>query len=287
VVFPPLRQRQERRKDGATAVHLPKPIFAPMLNGMRLLRFIVIGVVLAAIAPAWSQTAKPVFEVASVRPSARTVGPDYNNQISWTPEGFTGRNVTLRRLAADVWNLQLDQIIGPTWLDRNEYDVEARLEQGATREQKALMLQNLLVDRFNLKQHNETRSMRVYELTVAKNGPKIQPAASGEAHAGAGFHFHGEMRQFADLLAVQFSIPAAEDPTKPVRAGGPAIPVLDRTGLDGVYDFSVDVHPEPGTDAFTSWQRVLDEQLGLRIESRKADVEVRVIDDAAKTPSAN
>lgn len=261
--------------------------FVPMLNDMRLLRFIVIGVLLAAVAPAWSQSARPVFDVASVRPSARTVGPDYNNQISWTPEGFTGRNVTLRRLAADAWNLQLDQIIGPAWLDREEYDVEVRFDEGVTREQKALMLQSLLMDRFNLKQHSETRPMRVYELTVAKDGPKIKPAASGESHAGAGFHFHGEMRQFADLLAVQFSIPAAADPGTPVRAGGPAIPVLDRTGLDGVYDFTVDMHPEPGTDAFTGWQRVLDEQLGLKIESRKADVAVRVIDDAKKMPSAN
>ena len=129
--------------------------------------------------------------------------------------------------------------------------------------------------------------MRVYELKVGKNGPKIKPLAEGQPHAGAGFHFHGDMRQFADLLALQFSIPAAENPNTPVRAGGPAIPMLDRTGLSGIFDFSVNIHPEMGTDAFTSWGRVLDEQLGLRIESRKTDVEVRVIDDATKIPTAN
>jgi uncharacterized protein (TIGR03435 family) len=261
--------------------------FAHILNGMHLPRFIVASVLLTGAAVAQCQPARPAFDVASVRPSAQTVGPDYNNQVSWTPEGFTGRNVTLRRLAADAWNLQLDQIIGPSWLDRNEYDIEARSAEGVTREQKMGMLQSLLADRFNLKQHSETRAMRVYELTVGKDGPKIKPAAEGESRAGAGFHFHGEMRQFADLLAVQFSIPATNDPSVPVRAGGPAIPVLDRTGLAGVYDFSADIHPEPGTDAFTSWQRVLAEQLGLRIESRKADVETRVIDDAVKMPSAN
>jgi uncharacterized protein (TIGR03435 family) len=195
--------------------------------------------------------------------------------------------VTLRRLIADAWNLQLDQIAGPAWLGRNEYDIEARLDEGATREQKALMLQSLLAERFSLRQHSETRAMRVYELTIGKDGPKIKPAADGESHAGAGFHFHGDMRQFADLLALQFSIPAAETPNEPVKAGGPATPVLDKTGLDGIYDFSADIHPELGTDAFTAWQRVLDEQLGLKIESRKADVEVHVIDDAAKIPSAN
>lgn len=254
---------------------------------MRLPPFVVASTLLTAAALAWSQPAQPVFDVASIRPSAHTVGPDYNNQVSWTPVGFTARNVTLRRLIADAWNLQLNQVIGPPWLDRNEYDIEARSPEGATKAQKALMLQSLLMVRFNLKQHSETRAMRVYELMAGKNGPKINPVEGGESHAGAGFHFHGDMRQFADLLAVQFTMPAAENPNTPVRAGGPAIPVLDRTGLDGIYDFSVDMHPELGTDPFTGWQRVLDEQLGLRIESRKADVEVHVIDDAAKIPSAN
>jgi uncharacterized protein (TIGR03435 family) len=272
--------------------HLLTRTFAHILNGMHLPRVIFAGVLLTAAAVAPCQPARPVFDVASIRPSAHTVGPDYNNQISWTPEGFTGKNVTLRRLIADAWSLQLDQVVGPPWLDRNEYDIEARSPDGATREQRAQMLQSLLMDRFDLRQHSETRAMRVYELTVGKNGLKVKPvaiktAAGAESHAGAGYHFHGDMRQFADLLAVQFSIPAAENPNMPVRAGGPATPVLDRTGLDGIYDFSVDIHPELGTDAFTSWQRVLDEQLGLRIESRKADVEVHVVDDAAKVPSAN
>jgi len=258
-----------------------------MLNGMRVRRFIVGFVFTLAAMVGWCQGTKPAFDVASVRPSAQTVGPDYNNQIHWTAEGFTAKNATLRRLAADAWNLQLDQILGPSWLDRAEYDIQARSPGSVTDEQKMLMLQGLLAERFNWKQHSETRSMRVYELTVGKNGPKIKPGAEGEPPAGAGFHFHGSMRQLADLLAVQFSIPAAVNPSVPVMAGGPATPVLDRTGLAGIYDFSVDIHPEPGTDAFTSWQRVLDEQLGLKIESRKADVEVRVIDDVIRTPNAN
>jgi uncharacterized protein (TIGR03435 family) len=62
---------------------------------------------------------------------------------------------------------------------------------------------------------------------------------------------------------------------------------LDRTELPGVYDLTVDVKPELGTDSFTLWQRALREQLGFRIESRRGPVEVVVVDDAAKVPSAN
>ncbi|HUH63316.1 MAG TPA: TIGR03435 family protein [Terracidiphilus sp.] len=262
-------------------------LFAFMLDPMRLLRFVVVGVFLSAALPAPSQPSQPAFEVASVRPSAQTVGPDYNNQVSWTPDRFTAKNVTLKRLIADAWNLQLNQVIGPAWLDRNEYEIEARPAADAAKEQRTLMLQSLLAERFGLKQHIETRAMRVYELTVAKNGPKIKPTADEASHPGAGFHFHGEMRQFADLLAVQFSIPAPERPDVPVKAGGPVIPVIDKTGLRGTYDFGVDLRPELGTDEFAAWRRALNEQLGLTIESRRGDVEVLVVDDAAKIPSAN
>jgi uncharacterized protein (TIGR03435 family) len=237
---------------------------------------------------AHAQIAKPAFDVASVRASQQQVGPDYNNQVTSTPAGYTGHNVTLKRLVADAYRCQLNQVTGPPWLDRNEYDVEARMPEGTNKEQTALMLRSLLSDRFHLKQHSESRAMRVYELTAGPGGAKIHSVQSGNAAlAGQGLHFHGDLHQFADLLTVQFSIPAAEDPTKPVRAGGDPIPVLDKTGLTGVYDFTVDIKPEMGTDLFTAWKRVLEEDLGLKIESKKADVPVVVVDDALKMPTEN
>jgi uncharacterized protein (TIGR03435 family) len=255
---------------------------------MRWSPLIVLFALLNSVAWARSQSGQPTFEVVSVRPSRHEVGPDHNNQITYSSAGFTGRNVTLRRLAAEAWHCQLDQIMGPPWLDRSEYDLAARLPDGATDAQIPLMLRSVLADRFHLKEHSETRQMRVYELTVAQNGPRIHPIQPGATtDVGPGFHFRGDMRQFADLLAVQFSIPAPTSPTEPVRAGGPAVPVLDKTELNGIYEFSVDLRPELGTDAFTTWKRVLEDQLGLKIDSRKSDVPVVVIDDAAKIPTAN
>jgi len=94
-------------------------------------------------------------------------------------------------------------------------------------------------------------------------------------------------KRFADFLAVQFSIPAAESPNVPARAGGSQIPVLDKTGLQGTYEFSVDLEPELGTDMFTAWKRALGVQLGLKIESQKGDVAGVVVDDVAKIPAEN
>lgn len=243
---------------------------------------------LLSIAPlASAQSAPPAFDVASVRPSQHEVGPDYNNQITYSPAGFTARNVTLKRLIAEAWRCQLSQVVGPPWLDHNEYDIEAREPDGTSREQASLMLRTLLSDRFQLKEHSEARQMRVYELTAGPSGPKIHPAQVEASSAPTGFHFRGEMHQFADLLTVQFSIPAADNPSTPSRAGGSPIPVLDKTGLQGIYEFSVDIKPELGTDSFTAWKRALEGQLGLKIESRKTDVPVVVVDDAAKIPTAN
>ena len=259
-----------------------------ILKRMRLPLVTAIVVPLAIAGFAHAQSAQPSFDVASVRPSQQEVGPDYNNQITWAPDGFTGRNVTLKRLIAEAWHCQLDQVEGPPWLGRNEYDITARMPEGTSREQASLMLRGLLFERFRLKEHSETRPMRTYELTVGEKGAKVHPIApGGAASAGSGLHFHGDMRQFADLLAIQFSFPAANDPSVPVKAGGPQIPVLDKTGLQGTYDFSVDMRPELGTDGFTAWKRALEDQLGLKIESKKSDVEVVVVDDAEKIPSAN
>jgi uncharacterized protein (TIGR03435 family) len=231
---------------------------------------------------------EPAFEVASVRPTQHQAGPDYNNQIVYSPAAFSARSTTLKRLIAEAWRLQLSQVIGPDWLSKNEYDIEARVPEGAASDQIALMLKSLLADRFGLKMHSESRPMRAYALVVAQGGPKIHPVDPGTAAAARpGSHFRGDMRQFADLLAVQFSIPASSDPRVPSIGLGPQIPVLNETGLQGTYDFSVDIKPELNTDGFSAWSRVLEDQLGLKVENRKGRVEVLVVDNAAKIPTEN
>ncbi len=77
-----------------------------MLCAMRALPLLLCLTLPAAI------TLGQAFEVASVRPSQHPAGPDYNNQIVYTPAGFTARNTTLKRLIAEAWRLQLSQVIG-------------------------------------------------------------------------------------------------------------------------------------------------------------------------------
>lgn len=259
-----------------------------MLKTMRALPLLVSFALSSLLAFGQAATTTPAFDVASVKPSQRSVGPDYNNQLTFEPTGFSGRNVTLKRLLAEAYHLQQNQVSGPNWLSQNEYDIDAKAAGVVTKEQMALMLQSLVSQRFNLTHHSETREMRVYELVVDKSGAKIHPVDGGETTSGqGGFHFHGDLRQFADLLAVQLSIPASTNPGEPARASTSQIPVVDKTGMPGIFDFTVDMHPELGTDMFAAWQRALQDQLGLKIESRKENLAVLVVDQATRIPTAN
>lgn len=225
--------------------------------------------------------AQATFDAASVRRSGINQGVDARGQVVFGPNRVSAKNVTLKDLIGTAYRVQHSQIAGgPRWLDAQEFDIDARADAPATNLQLRQMLQALLGERFHLVFHKETKELRVHALVVDKNGFKTK-------QSGGGQHFHGEMRQLADLIAVQGTIPAAVDPGRPAMAGSAPIPVVDKTGLDGVYDFDLDLKPELGTDQFTLWQRVLKEQLGLRLESQKARVEILFIDSADRVPGAN
>ncbi len=261
---------------------------AHMLRPMRVLYLLICLALPSARIVGQAPPPPPAFDIVSVKPVQHIVGLDYNNRLTYSPNALTARNITLKRLVAEAYRLQLSQVSGPSWIDQNEYDIDARTAGAATREQMVLMLRSLLAERFKLKQHSELREMRVYDLIVGKSGVKIHPIDEGEtttAHAGS--HFRGDMRDFANFLAVMFTLPAPSSPSEPVIAGGPQIPVLDKTGLTGTFDFSVDMRPELGTDGFAMAQRILQDELGLSVESRKENVVIVVVESATKVPTEN
>jgi uncharacterized protein (TIGR03435 family) len=95
------------------------------------------------------------------------------------------------------------------------------------------------------------------------------------------------MNEFANVLAIQLTIPLLNDPATPSRERGAALPVLNKTGIEGKQDIALTIRPDQGGDAFTVWQRALREQLGLALESRRMPVEFMVIDKAKKVPVGN
>jgi len=226
------------------------------------------------------------FDVASVKRSTRVAGRDTVSPITITFTGLTAHNVTLKRLLGHAYGVQPFQVSGgPGWLDSNEYDVEARVSAAVPRDQMYAMLRSLLAERFELQVHVGSVAKQVYELTPDRGGVRIPPVKEGETPKTADSIFRGDMRQFSYFLGVQLSIPPIEDPTRPSFATGPPMPVLDRTGLDGIFEIAT-VRPEAGADMFTLWQRALRE-LGVRLVVRDATLESVVIDAASPTPRAN
>jgi bla regulator protein blaR1 len=213
-----------------------------------------------------------------------------------------------RMLIAQAYNLPLSsakgQIFGgPGWLDTNLYEVRAKVEASLNatmqamspeqrKEQIELMEQSLLVDRFKLKMHFDTRELPVYALVAAKGGPKLAPANTDTAtHASIVAHGQ-EVELKATALAPDALLRMLQQ--QPEVGGRP---VVDQAGLHGTYDVAMkwtrdltamggaDAAPLTNADA-PSYFTALQEQLGLRLVPAKASVEVIVIDHI-EVPSEN
>jgi uncharacterized protein (TIGR03435 family) len=220
------------------------------------------------------------FDIATVKECVQAVGPDGGNRFTFTPTGFSARNATLHRLTAEAYHLQAFQVQGgPKWIHAAEYDVEARSALRGSPSQLREKLQALLEERFHLVFRRELKETRIYRLSIDKDGPKLIKSGKGR--------FHGDLRQFADFLAIQLSISEVEDPTKPATATATPIPVVDKTGLAGEFDIDITIQPEPNTPMFTLWHRVLRERLGLQLEAVKVPVEIVVVESANRKPTAN
>ena len=226
----------------------------------------------------------PTFDVASVKPDTvgTNEGPGRGDEIiEPTPLGLTMRNMRLRSAVKWAYHVQTGQISGPGWLDSERYLIMAKAGTPKPEEQLRLMLQQLLTDRFQIKLHRETREMTAFVLTVDKSGPKFKP--SEEAGEG-GVRYEimykvvahkATLSQFADSL------------TNPLGAV-----VLNETGMQGRYDFTLDLdvyQPDgsPREDFPAITARGLREELGLKVESRKSQIPVLVVDHAEKTPIPN
>jgi uncharacterized protein (TIGR03435 family) len=190
-------------------------------------------------------------------------------------------NWTLGGLISAAWDLGPGQLSGPAWLNSDRYDIAARTSPQTTQAELRVMLQSLLIERFKLSTHRETKELPAYALFVAKNGPKLHPSA-GEQQLPVLFappaRFIGQgstMQGLANVLG------------RPARRM-----VVDRTGIAGTFDFSLTWSPDigvevPAADAGPSIFTSLQEQLGLRLEPTRSQVEILVVDHVEKVPTPN
>jgi uncharacterized protein (TIGR03435 family) len=238
---------------------------------------LALGVMIAPRSLARGQTARPSFEVASVKLKP----PGSTGLMSISPPGagrFTATNVTLELLIGMAFGVDSDRISGqPNWLSSAQYDVIAKPEGdgGLTSEQLKPLLQQLLEQRFKLAIHREMKDFQGYALVVANGGPRLQASQGSSGHA---YILRGGLRcqsVSVDALAGMLSRPAGR-------------PVVDATGLKGNYDITLDYAPEGAADSsLPSLFTALQEQLGLKLVPRKVPAGMLVIDHVERVPTEN
>ncbi len=232
------------------------------------------------------------FDVASVRinKAGRAGGEGQTTEsIMSEPGALIMKNVTLRSCVRWAYGVRDFQISGgPGWLSTERYDVSARAAAGAGDAELRKMLRALLVERFQLGVREESKRLPVYALVVSDRKPGLKPASGSDAATmlpgdGALVFRNTSMDQLAGRLA---SRPLSVDR-----------PVLDKTALSGEYDFSLrfadnaaglksaleDVDRGNGQSIFSA----LRQQLGLKLEPRKASLPVVVIEHAVEVPGEN
>jgi uncharacterized protein (TIGR03435 family) len=255
------------------------------------------------------QPSAPKFEVASVKPAAGNDAP--GRSMGWrmreimppgqipmlSPGQVRIQNWTLLDLIAAAWRVRAAQVSGPAWLSDQGFDIDAKIPEGAPRDQLNEMLQALMEERFGLDLHRESKTQPGFALVVGKNGPKLQAA---DPDAGAPKDLSPEEQKKGAMAALDQAMkrrksgPYSRSSYKAITTAQLATnlmrfvegPVVDMTGLTGKYDVTLETSQEtpdePGVTIFDSV-----EKLGLKLESRKVTIDSLLIDRISKTPTAN
>jgi uncharacterized protein (TIGR03435 family) len=200
-------------------------------------------------------------------------------------------NITLRDLIMLAYGVGAPQVSGPDWI-RTRYDVVAKVPADAKKDDAQLMLQHLLAERFKLALHKEQKVIQIFALEVAKGGPKMQAMTEGD-NGPAGCDRSFAERPGATLAAVCHRMHSV-DIAAQLQALAPGYfregPVVDLTGLKGVYNFKLEwvtrAEATQGSEGPTIFNAVQD-QLGLKLDPRKQSLEILVIDHVEKEPTEN
>jgi uncharacterized protein (TIGR03435 family) len=264
----------------------------------------------------------PVFEVASVKVSLSQTGRGSMRGGPGTsdPGQITFTNVTLFNVILRAYDVLNFEVSAPGWLSSQRYDIAAKVPPGTSMEQCNRMLQSLLAERFHLTLHHETKELQGFELIPGRNGSKLKfssesgaaapqsPSAPPMTDASGYPLLDGPgllLMEGAKGKAVIVFLTAKAQPLSALvklLSREFRMPILDKTGLAGKFDFklefapqapgalppsSPDGAPDPADDSAPNLTTAVQRQLGLRLHPSKVSIDVLVIDSADKVPTEN
>jgi uncharacterized protein (TIGR03435 family) len=261
------------------------------------------GLLLAAVgmtvaAPVFGQTVAagaktPAFEVVSIKPNNNAHGMG----IRIVDDRYSAMGGSVKGLIQYAYNIRMtDQVSGvPSAIDEARFDVEAKVNEediaalkklppDQAAEQRRLMMQAMLAERFKLQVHHETKEAPMFALVIAKGGFKLKDADPNNTYANGmkgpdGVGRKGMMMMSSGKLTAQ-AIPISSLAAN--LMGQVHRVVVDKTGLTGKYDFTLQWSPDElqggGQDAGPSIFTAVEEQLGLKLEPIKGPVDTIVVD---------
>lgn len=277
--------------------------------------------------PDWQVVAGKMlsFEVATVKPNKSDDSPEVNFTLGFgdryadTGGRFLTKNISLLDYIRFAYKLTDGQVEileanGPKWIATERFDIQAKSDlPNATKNQMRLMVQSLLADRFKFRVHTETRELPVLALVLVKPGtlgPQLHPHPPADDKcsnvAAPGDGAAPDVPEVCGGL-VSVGVPGA---ASRVRLGGRRVPlallaahlgemgafgrpVVDQTGLSGTFDFVLEwgadstAEPRDENNRATYVQESLKDQLGFRLERRKAAFAVLLVDSARQQPTDN
>jgi len=245
------------------------------------------------------------FEAASIEPAA---GPEMFSGGPGIGRATFEGTTTLATLINMAYDLGLGKLAGPSWIGTEWYAVSTKYPPGTTEEQFRQMLANLLAERLGLVVHRVTKEVSGYELSVAPGGPKLTladsgaaaftpPAASGRRGAQPGMSW--DSRKVGNMTHMTFgrtTMAFLEYQVMSIlseSSSGPdeTIPVIDRTGLTGRFDFDLEIPTNgdaghAGVD-LSSISDALEKQLGLTLNPVKTRISYIFVDHVKKAQTGN
>ncbi len=263
------------------------------------------------------------FEVATIKPAAANAvayasrgGPGSNDPGQISYRGWSLRELIMAAFGSG----QAYQLSAPDWLDKQRFDIVAKVPAGATKDQVNLMLRSLLAERFKMELHHETKNLPIYELTVAKGGLRLRAISTPATAAAEPRPFRqGDLPQAPPERwgLVPIACAKSDDPTPCGHAkvlgnaqGMADIAemvtsllgrlAVDKTAVKGTYDYTLDFAPGSINipiagaggalaleDTYPDFIVAVERQMGVKITGATGPVDVIVIDQFEKTPTAN
>ncbi len=282
---------------------------------------------MVTIVAAWGQQpSRPEFEVATIRPSALSPEATVTARAHIDGAQVRWLSLTLKYYIATAYRVKQYQVSGPDWISSDRFDISATIPAGVSTTQMPEMLQRVIEERFQLKMHREKKDFPVYALEITKGGLKIvvnpadPDAAKSDANTPANTNVSGSAQGISIDFGPGSSYTFANNRFEAKKLTMANVvralelytdrPVVDMTDLTGTYDFTLEVTAEDyqamlvraavsaGVTLPPQALKLLDgatlpslfdslQKVGLKLDARKAPLDVLVIDEVRKTPTDN